>query len=392
MTNKTAISVDDSIAMLDRLIAFDTTSRESNLALIDDVQAYLGELGIESRLTHDETGKKANLWATIGPSGVGGVVLSGHTDVVPVDGQDWSRDPFKLHRANGRLHGRGTADMKGFIALGLALAPEMKRRNLKTPIHFALSYDEEVGCLGVRGLIKDVVENLPLPRAVIVGEPTSMQIIGGNKGSRNYRTVVTGIPGHSSEPHRGANAIMAGGRICAFLEDVQTDLREAADPKSDFDPPYTTIDLGLIDGGTAGNIIPEFCTIRWGMRILPSDDADAIEGRVRTFIAEEVEPRLKAVSSSAGVETTRTNMLPPLLPDTTSPAEQLLRHLTGLNQSGSVSYGTEAGLFQQAGIPGVIFGPGSIQQAHQPDEFIDVSQMESCHDFLLKLIDWAETN
>lgn len=380
-----------SIEWLDRLIAFDTTSRLSNLELIQEVQDYLDGLGIPTRLTRNEDGGKANLWATIGPEDRGGVVLSGHTDVVPVDGQDWSRDPFKMHREDGKLFGRGTCDMKGFCAIALALAPDMKQRSLKTPIHFAFSYDEEVGCVGVRGLIKDVVENLPLPRAVVVGEPTSMKIIGGNKGGRSFRTTVRGVPGHSSEPNRGANSIMAAARIINHIEDLQAELAAEADPESPFDPPYTTFDLGVIEGGTANNIIPEYTHFNWGYRGLPNEDPEVLEGRVKAFIAEEIDPKLKVVAPHAGVTTTLRNATPPLMPDTESAAEQLIRHLTGLNESGTVAFGTEAGLFQQAGIPGVIFGPGSIQQAHQPDEFIEVSQMAECVAFVRKLTAWAES-
>jgi acetylornithine deacetylase len=308
-----------------------------------------------------------------------------------VDGQEWSRDPFKMHRENGKLYARGTCDMKGFCAIALALAPEMQRRRLKTPIHFAFSYDEEVGCIGVRRLIKDVVDNLPLPRAVVVGEPTMMKIIGGNKGGRAFRTTVRGVPGHSSEPHRGANSIMATARIITFIEDLQQELADNADPDSPFDPPYTTFDLGVIEGGTAHNIIPEYTHLNWGYRGLPDEVPDVLENRVRAFITETVEPKLKAVAPHAGVTTVLRNTTPPLMPDVESAAEQLIRHLTGLNESSTVSFGTEAGLFQQAGIPGVIFGPGSIQQAHQPDEFIEVSQMAECVAFIEKLMDWAET-
>jgi acetylornithine deacetylase len=387
----TTDALSSSIEWLDRLVAFDTTSRLSNLALIEDVQNYLRGLGIPTRLTRNDEGSKANLWATIGPEDRGGVVLSGHTDVVPVDGQEWSRDPFKMHRENGKLYARGTCDMKGFCAIALALAPEMQRRRLKTPIHFSFSYDEEVGCIGVRRLIKDVVDNLPLPRAVVVGEPTMMKIIGGNKGGRAFRTTVRGVPGHSSEPHRGANSIMATARIITFIEDLQQELADNADPDSPFDPPYTTFDLGVIEGGTAHNIIPEYTHLNWGYRGLPDEVPDVLENRVRTFIADTIEPKLKAVAPHAGVTTVLRNTTPPLMPDVESAAEQLIRHLTGLNESSTVSFGTEAGLFQQAGIPGVIFGPGSIQQAHQPDEFIEVSQMVECVAFIEKLMDWAET-
>jgi acetylornithine deacetylase len=318
-------------------------------------------------------------------------VLSGHTDVVPVAGQKWTSDPFKMVERDGLLYGRGTADMKGFIACALAYGADMTKRDLKTPIHFALSYDEEVGCIGVKGLIADMAENLPLPRAVIVGEPTSMQLIGGNKGGRSFTAIVRGVPGHSSEPGRGANAIMAAARFITYIEDLQQEFCDNADPDCPFDPPYTTFDLGLVNGGTAGNIIPGECQITWGFRMLPDDDSDAIEARIRAYAEAHIDPPLKKVSADAGIEIIRRVDTPPLRPDTTSPAEQIIRHLTGLNQSGVVSYGTEAGHFQNAGVPGVIFGPGSIQQAHQPDEFIAVEQIDKCRKFIGQLLDWAET-
>ncbi len=388
MTKKDTLT--NAVSILEELIAFDTTSRESNLELIAHIQSYLDNLGIESRLTHDSTGTKANLWATIGPDIPGGIVLSGHIDVVPVDGQDWSQNPFKMWQQDGKLLGRGVVDMKGFVALAMALAPVMRKRDLKIPIHFAFSYDEEVGCIGVRGLIDDVVKNLPMPRAVIVGEPTSMKIIGGHKGSRSLRSTVHGVPAHSSDPRLGANSIMAAARLVTHLENLQQELIRNADPACPFDPPYTTIDLGLINGGTAGNIIPEFTTIDWGMRIIPTDDGEVIEQGVRDYIDEHITPGLKKVAAHAGVTTELTNTVAPLVPDSSSAAEQLIRHLTGLNESSVVSFGTEAGLFQNAGIPAVVFGPGSITQAHQPDEFIELSQMQECVDFLYKLVDWAE--
>lgn len=384
-----------SLSILGEIVAFDSTSRESNLDLIAHIQSYLDNLGIESRLTHDETGTKANLWATIGPDTAGGIVLSGHIDVVPVDGQDWSQNPFSMWEADDKLFGRGVVDMKGFVAVALALAPLMLKAKLNIPIHFAFSYDEEVGCIGVRGLIKDVTDNLPLPRAVIVGEPTSMKIIGGHKGSRSLQSVVRGVPAHSSDPRLGSNSIMAAARLVSYLEDLQKELADNADSACPFDPPYTTIDLGLITGGTANNIIPEFTTVDWGMRIVPTDDGEAIENRVREYISKEIDPGLKAVpalddpADQAGVTTTLNNVVPPLVPDTASAAEQLIRHLTGLNNSGVVSFGTEAGLFQEVGIPTVVFGPGSITQAHQPDEFIEISQIQECIDFVYQLVDWA---
>ncbi len=379
-----------SIAILNELVGFDTTSRESNLAIIEHIRSYLDNLGIESRLTHDSTGTKANLWATIGPNSIGGVVLSGHLDVVPVDGQQWSHDPFDMRQSDGKLFGRGVVDMKGFIAVCLAMAPQMLKQDLQLPIHFAFSYDEEIGCVGVHGLLKDVVDNLPLPRAVIVGEPTSMKIIGGHKGSRSFRTTVKGVPAHSSDPRLGVNSIMAAARIVTFLESLQSELSDNADPNSPFDPPYTTIDLGIINGGTANNIIPEFTAIEWGYRLVPQDNADDIQKRVIDFIDQEVTPPLKAQSINASVSTEITNNMIALIPDDQSPAEQLIRHITGLNNSGVVSFGTEAGAFQHSGIPAVVFGPGSIKQAHQPDEFIEITQLEECIDFVGKLLNWAQ--
>ena len=228
-----------------------------------------------------------------------------------------------------------------------------------------------------------------MPAAVIVGEPTSMQIIGGHKGSRSFHTTVRGVPAHSSDPRLGANSIMAAARLVTYLEELQQEFVDNAPKDSPFDPPYTTIDLGKIEGGTANNIIPEFTKVDWGMRILPGDDGPAIEQRVRDFIEREIDPGLKRVSADAGVDTDLYNVVPPLVPDESSPAEQLIRHLTGLNQSGVVSFGTEAGLFQEVGMPTVVFGPGSITQAHQPDEFIELSQIRECIDFGLQLIDWA---
>ncbi len=388
--NATKSIDDECIAMLGDLIAYDTTSVKSNLQLIEHFQNYLNDLGIESRLTFNKENNKANLWATIGPPDKSGIVLSGHTDVVPVADQNWTSDPFSMAQRGDRLFGRGTSDMKGFVACVLAHAADMKRRDLKIPLHFAFSYDEEVGCTGVLGLIDDITDNLPLPIAVIVGEPTSMQIIGGNKGGRTLRTEVHGVDGHSSRPELGANAIMAAARIIGFIENLQNRLRDKADPDNGFVPPYTTIDLGVISGGTANNVIPALCEFSWGFRMIPTDDVDALEAEVLQFIDREITPSLKAISPNACVITKRNIDVPALLPDEGSPAESLLRHLTGLNRSGRVSYGTEAGHFQKAGIPGVIFGPGNIEQAHLPDEYIEVDQMHLCSEFLTKLTDWAE--
>lgn len=382
-------TLDHTIDLLDKLVSFDTTSSLSNLALIEFVSDYLAARGLNARLTANNEGNKANLWVTIGPESTGGIVLSGHTDVVPVAGQKWESDPFKLNKRKNKLYGRGTADMKGFLACVLAHTDFFQSLPLKAPVHFAFSYDEEVGCTGVGGLISDVVNNLPLPMAVIVGEPTSMKIIGGNKGGRSFETDVRGTDGHSSLPQLGVNSILVANKIINKLTEIQDQLIRDADPDNGFNPPYTTLDIGLISGGSATNIIPARCNISWGFRGLPDQDMDSLESSIREFIDNEIIPDMQAVSRDSDVTTTMRSDVPPLQPDEHSAAEQLVRHLSQLNESGRVSYGTEAGLFQQAGIPGVIYGPGSIEQAHLPDEYIEITQLKSCNNFLAQLGVWA---
>ena len=377
------------IEMIETLIGFDTTSRNSNLALIDWVGRYLSDWGIESRRTYDADRRKANLFATIGPNDGGGVVLSGHTDVVPVDGQAWDSDPFTMMEKDGRLYGRGTADMKSFLAIALAHVPDFLEHDLKRPLHLALSYDEEVGCIGVSGLIDDLVANLPHPAAVIVGEPTDMQIVNAHKGVQGFETRITGQPAHSSQPHRGANAIVAAGRLIAFIHELAQEKRGEGDPENGFEPPYTTFGVGTIQGGTALNIVAGECHFLWEFRSLPGEDIEAIIQRFEAHARDVVLPGLQEFSKQASITTHRRAMVPALAPETEGAAETLLRHLTGANQSSVVSFGTEGGLFQEAGLSTVVCGPGSIDQAHQPNEFIECSQVTACSDFLLKIADWA---
>ena len=375
--------------MIDRLIGFDTTSALSNMALIDFVEDYLHGYDIPTRRTANAEGTKANLFATIGPDIEGGVVLSGHTDVVPVTGQDWASDPFSVIEKDGKLYGRGTSDMKSFSAAALALVPEFLARPLKKPIHLALSYDEEVGCLGVRSLIADLAANLPRPAMVIIGEPTSMRIVNGHKGISVYETRITGQAAHSSQPHRGGNAIIAAAMLIDFIRQMAEEKRANAMPESGYEPPYTTFNVGVIDGGTAQNIIAQNCNFQWEHRTLPGDDPAAILARYESHVSETVLPKLREFAPDADITTALRSSVPALTPEDDGAAEQLVRLLTGLNASEVVSFATEGGLFQEIGISTVMCGPGSIDQAHQPNEFIELSQVQACETFLNKLADWA---
>ncbi|MEN3975184.1 acetylornithine deacetylase [Emcibacter sp. SYSU 3D8] len=372
--------------LLHDLIAFDTVSRNSNLKLIDYAADYLAGVGVECELIRDDSGAKANLFATIGgPAGVPGIVLSGHTDVVPVDGQDWSSDPFSLTERDGKLFGRGTCDMKGFIAICLAMAPVIARADLKRPIHFAFSYDEEVGCRGVAGMIEKIAGRSPLPRACIVGEPTSMRAVTAHKGIRAFETVITGRESHSSNTEFGVSAIMAGGRLIEFLRAILAEMKARGDDTGRFDPPYTSLNIGTIDGGSALNITPNRCRMVWEYRPLPQADEDEIISRFDAF-SRDVEAEMRARFDGASIVTTQIARAPALLRQPNSPAEELVRALTGENDSLTAAYVTEAGLFQLADIPTVVCGPGSIDQAHRPDEFIELSQMDAGTDFIEKLV------
>ncbi len=375
--------------MIARLVGFDTTSRDSNLALIDFAEDYFTGYGATTRRTYDDDKRKANLFATIGPDVAGGVVLSGHTDVVPVDGQDWHSNPFEVIEKDGLLYGRGTADMKSFLAIAMAALPDLVAKSVKRPIHFALSYDEEVGCIGVSRLLQDIGENLPMPQVAVIGEPSDMQIVNAHKGVHGFEVRITGKAAHSSQPHRGASAIIAAGKIIAFIDRLAQEKRAEARPESGFEPPYTSFQVGLIEGGTALNIIPESCNFIWEFRAVPWEDDQAIVAAVRRFIDEEALPALREFAPEADIELIDRAKVPPLSPEDDGPAEALVRQLTGANAVGVVSYATEGGLFQEAGMSAVICGPGSIDQAHQPNEFIALSQVELCERFMARLWDWA---
>ena len=372
--------------MIDKLVSFDTVSRHSNLALIAFIEDYLAQWGVPSQRIENAEGTKANLFASAGPAEqAGGIVLSGHTDVVPVDGQDWASDPFSTREADGLLHGRGTCDMKSFIAIALAHLPDMIEAGLERPVHFALSYDEEVGCLGVRPMIDQALSKLPRPEIVIVGEPTMMKVVNAHKAIHAFRTEVTGFEAHSSRTHAGVNAISYAARIINFLEDEGERMRVKGDATERFDPPYTTVHIGTIEGGTALNIIPRKCSFVWEFRALPDQDVTEIPDRVDAYIQETLLPKMRAVSEEADITTVKREFVPGLMANDGSPGETLVLKLAERNEAQAVSYGTEAGLFQIADLPTVICGPGSIDQAHQPNEFVSLEQIAACDRFFSRL-------
>jgi acetylornithine deacetylase len=376
--------------MIAKLISFDTTSRYSNLDLIAFVEDYLSGHGIASTRVANEDNTKASLFATVGPAErAGGIVLSGHTDVVPVDGQDWDSNPFDVIERDGFLIGRGTSDMKGFIGSALAAVPDFIAADPNVPVHFALSYDEEVGCIGVRPMIDTVIRKLPRPQVVIVGEPSSMKVVNAHKGIRSYHTQVTGLEFHSSQTHQGVSAIQYAMELISELMRLAEEMRQRGDPSGRFSPPYTTINIGLIKGGTAVNIIPRTCAFTWEYRSLPDGDEAEILNRLTQYADETLLPRMRAVYPEASIVTTVRAESPGLAARDGDAGETLVMKLARCNQTEAVSYNTEAGLFQLADIPTVICGPGSIDQAHKPNEFIALSQIAECDRFMARIAEFV---
>tara|TARA_B100001964_G_scaffold245661_2_gene334486 strand:+ start:1344 stop:2483 length:1140 start_codon:yes stop_codon:yes gene_type:complete len=373
----------DSITMIEKLVGFNTVSRDSNLPLIDFVQNLLYDQGIDSRRVPSADGKKSNLIATVGPMIEGGIVLSGHTDVVPVDGQDWSSDPFVLQRRADRLYGRGSCDMKGFIGIALALIPQMKQ--LRRPVHLALSYDEEVGCLGAPDMIEVIRRELPRPQGVIVGEPTTMGAVTGHKGIVALRTTVRGYQAHSSQTHRGVSAVMTAARLVSHLESVADGLAATTPMGNGFEPHFTTVHVGVIRGGTALNIISGECEFTWDIRNIPGEDPQVLIDGFERFCREEVLPGMHARHAACGIDT-QVFARSPAFDQSESSVLNLVQALTGRLDTTRVAYGAEAGHYQGAGFPSVLCGPGSIDQAHQPDEYIDLSEINSGEQFLRALI------
>ncbi|GJG99774.1 acetylornithine deacetylase [Paraburkholderia terrae] len=374
-------------ALLEQLIGFPTVSRDSNLAMIDFIRHYLGDLGVHSELFYNAERTKANLFATIGPDDSGGIVLSGHTDVVPVDGQPWTVEPFRLSEKDGRLYGRGTADMKGFIASVLAAVPALVARDLKVPVHLAFSYDEEVGCLGVRPMLAELAKRAHKPALCLIGEPTELKPVLGHKGKLAMRCQVKGAPCHSAYAPYGVNAIQYAARLINRLEEIGEQLSSPEQHDERFDPPYSTVQTGVIKGGRALNIVPAECEFDFEVRALPGYDATNVADELQTFAQTQLLPKMRAVNADTDIRLESLSAYPGLATPPGSDAAQLLAMLCGSREFGTVAFGTEGGLFNQAGIPAVVCGPGSMDQGHKPDEFVTVEQLEACDAMLMRLAD-----
>jgi acetylornithine deacetylase len=385
----TVARTEAAIEILGRLIAFDTTSHKTNIPMAEFIRDYLAEHGVESHFVPASNGIHTSLFATIGPAGGGGIGLSGHMDVVPVTGQTWDTDPFTMVEKGTRLYGRGTCDMKGYLACMLAAVPDFKRRKLRAPIHLMFSYDEEVGCTGVRPMISEFGKTLPKPRMVVVGEPTSMLVVDAHKGPVRWRVELTGRPAHSSMAPLGVNTITYAGRILGELDRIEQELK-ARTPNKRFDPPYNTLQVTQFEAGTASNIVPEFCWFGWEIRSLPGLDVDAIERRVQAFIDKHCLPEMTAVAPEAAVVMSRTNQVPAFAADPDSEVLSLTLKLAQANETFAVSYATEASLFHAVGSSSVVCGPGDIAQAHGANEWIEISELEKCLGFMGRLAIWAE--
>jgi acetylornithine deacetylase len=376
------------VEILQRLVAFDTTSRNSNLALIDWAEAHLHDLGFASERVYDASGRKANLFATIGPEGVPGYILSGHTDVVPVDGQAWTSDPWTLTERDGRLYGRGACDMKGFLACCLAAAERLRAADLARPIHLALSYDEEVGCVGARGLVERLRNGPVRAEACFVGEPTGMQVVVGHKSKRSVRVQVRGFACHSSLAPQGVNAVAYGAEIVTFLNRMAERLGTEGPSDPLYDVPVSTAHVGVLQGGTALNIVPDACEILFEVRTIGGEDPDALVAEVERYVRTELEPRMRAVEPATGIDFEVYAGFPGLDTAPDAGVVTVAKALAGRNDHAKVAYGTEAGLFQTiAQIPTVVIGPGFIDQAHKADEWIAMDELAKCEAFLDRLIE-----
>ncbi|MBN2753142.1 MAG: acetylornithine deacetylase [Rhodospirillaceae bacterium] len=378
----------DTLNLLKTLVAFPTVSRNSNLALIDWVEDYVTRFGATCRRTFNAEKTKGNLFVTIGPADVPGIVLSGHTDVVPVDGQDWVTDPFTVTEKDGRLYGRGCADMKSFLAVAMAYVPRFAAATLKKPLHLAFSHDEEVGCIGVRSLIEDMAHLPVLPEMCIIGEPTLMHPMLAHKGKINVRVRVKGFECHSSLAPTGVNAIEYAAELISYLKALARRKGQEGPFDTMFDIAHTTVHTGLISGGTALNIVPQDCCFDFEIRAIPGDDRMAMLDEIKAFVAAELEPQMKAEHPACGFSWEILSSVPGSDTDPNDPSVHMVSQLSGANSYGKVAFGTEAGLFQTRwNLPTVICGPGDIDQAHKPDEYIEISQIHACEAFIGRLLD-----
>ncbi|WP_336703120.1 acetylornithine deacetylase [Pantoea dispersa] len=374
--------------LLEHLVAFDTTSRESNLALIDFCWRYLSGLGVTCELMHNAERSKANLYARLGPAGSGGVMLSGHSDVVPVDGQTWTVPPFALTERDGKLYGRGTADMKGFLACMLAAVPHFLAQPLRQPLHLAISYDEEVGCLGVRSLVKALAQRSDRPAICLIGEPTELRPVLGHKGKLAMRCEVQGAACHSAYAPQGVNAIEYAAKLIQRLTVIGERLAAPERQDARFDPPFSTVQTGVIHGGRALNIVPDACSFDFEVRTLPHEDAQQVANELVTYAQQTLEPQMRAVQPASAIRFSPLSAYPGLDTAAHSAAAQLIARLSGSDSFGTVAFGTEGGLFAAAGIPCVVCGPGSMEQGHKPDEFITLAQLDACDSLLRRLATW----
>jgi len=378
--------------LLAKLVSYDTTSLQSNMDLIQFIQDYLQSYGVSSILAPSEDGERANLYATIGPEDKRGVLLSGHTDVVPVAGQKWDSNPYKLTSIGERLYGRGTTDMKGFIAAVLAWIPAFVKQSLSTPIHLAFSYDEEIGCIGVRRLL-DLMKDMPiLPAMCIVGEPTSMKVVNGHKGKLDQLVTVTGLAAHSSLPHIGVNAIDYAAQLIVFINNLQKEVTKSGPFDKEYGVPYTTLHTGTIAGGTALNIVPNQCTFQFEIRNLPSQAPQHLLNRIHDYASQELIPAMQAKNRPASEVCTITFETLGYISGLFTPADatviRFVQSLTDIQGIGKINYGTEGGLFsQQLKIPTVICGPGNMDQGHQPNEYIEISELVKMDTFMGRLLD-----
>lgn len=375
-------------ALLEKLVSFATVSRDSNLALIGFVRDFLAQHGVECELFYNDERTKANLFATIGPPDRGGIALSGHTDVVPVEGQAWTVDPFRLVEKDARLYGRGTADMKGFLASVLAAVPMFIERDLRMPVHFAFSYDEEVGCLGVRPMLDELARREYKPVLCLIGEPTGLKPVLGHKGKLAMRCCVKGAACHSAYAPYGVNAIQYAARLINHLEEIGQALAQPEHHDERFDPPYSTVQTGVIRGGRALNIVPAECEFDFEVRALPGFDADTVAHRLQRYAESELLPKMRAVKPDTDITLQSLSAYPGLATSPQSEAARLVALLSGSTEFGTVAFGTEGGLFEQAGIPTVVCGPGSMDQGHKPDEFVSVEQLHACDAMLVRLADY----